>query len=123
METAHDDQGLSPDFSGYGMLLMQANDFGPTLLADLLAIRRETMAVLREARATGANDLALKAIARLEKQIELTARLVGEQREVATVNIQVSKEWIDLRDALLKALEPHAAARSAVAEVLNGARG
>lgn len=101
---------------------MLTNHVVQTQLDDLQAIRKETVAILAEARATGANDLALRAIARLEKQIELTIRLAEDQTAVATVKIQLTKEWIDLRDALLKALEPHAAARSAVAEVLNGAR-
>jgi hypothetical protein len=102
---------------------MLAADPIQVLLEDLRAIRTETMAVLREARASGANDLAMKAIARLERQIELAGRLAGELQDAPSVKIQLSQEWIDLRNALLKALEPHPAARSAVVEVLKRDRG
>jgi hypothetical protein len=94
-----------------------------SLLEDLHTIRTETMAVLREARASGANEQALKAIARLERQIELAGRLAGELQDAPSVNIQMSPEWIQIRAALLKALEPHPAAKSAVVEVLKRDRG
>jgi hypothetical protein len=93
-----------------------------TLLERLKAINRETAAVLREARATDTkdNELALKAIARVEKQIELEGRLLGELNEGAVVHVVVSPEWQRLRVAILTALEPFPAARLAVAgAVLN----
>jgi hypothetical protein len=96
----------------------QANIPSQTL-EDLQMIRRETMAVLREARATGANDLALKAIARLEKQLELGARLTGELNEAPTANILVTPEWAELRAAILAALESHPEAKSALVGVLD----
>ena len=54
-----------------------------TLFDRLRELNRETAAILREARAlaTRDNDLALKAIARAEKQLELEARLLGELNE------------------------------------------
>ena len=98
---------------------MPATDPAQTLLADLQVIRRATMAVLTEARASGANDLALKAIARLEKQLELSARLAGELNETPAVNILVTPEWAQLRAAILAALESHPEAKAAVRGVLN----
>src|SRR5687767_5637427 len=42
-----------------------------SLLGQLLSLNRETLAILKEARDGENNELALKAIARAEKQIEL----------------------------------------------------
>ena len=67
--------------------VVQAN----ALLGRLKALNRETAAILREARAAGSkdNELALKCIARAEKQIELEGRLLGELKaeQGATVNV------------------------------------
>jgi hypothetical protein len=51
------------------------------LLDQLLQVSEETRAILRETRERGENGLALKALARLESQIELQARLLGELRD------------------------------------------
>jgi hypothetical protein len=48
------------------------------LFERLRAINRETAAILAEARASNSPGLALQAIARLEKQVELEARLLSE---------------------------------------------
>ena len=92
-----------------------------TLLERLKALNRETAAILQEARAAGSkdNELALKAIARVEKQLELEGRLLGELKEGSTVNVLVSPEWHSMRSAILAALESYPAARLAVAEALS----
>lgn len=69
-----------------------------SLLDRLVEIHKETMAILQEARDTGNAELALRAIARAEKQIELEARLVGELKEQShgggkvgrDINIQIN---------------------------------
>jgi hypothetical protein len=91
------------------------------LVDQLYFLNGETLAVLKMARATGANELALKAIARLESQIALAAKLSGELSEAPTLKIQLSAEWVALRGAILAALEPHPEARLAIAGVLNSA--
>jgi transposase-like protein len=91
-----------------------------SLLDRLLDLSKETAAILKEVR-TGEepdNELALKAIARAEKQIELQARLLGELKETATVNVLVLPEWQTLRTAIISALAPFPQARVAVAEAL-----
>jgi hypothetical protein len=67
------------------------------------------------------NDVALKAIARAEKQLELEGRLLGELNEGSTVNVVLTPEWSAIRAAILKALEPYPAARFAVAGALTNA--
>ena len=91
-----------------------------TLLAQLQTLTGETQAILREAR-TGATkdpELALKAIARLEKQLELQARLLGELKDGTTVNLLVLPAWQELRTTILLALVPYPEARAAVATAL-----
>jgi hypothetical protein len=85
---------------------------GGKLLERLTALNRETALILREARTTKDNQLALKAIARAEKQLEMEGRLLGELNADTTVDMTQSPEWQDL--PILRALEPHPAARLAV---------
>ncbi|MBS3932994.1 MAG: hypothetical protein KGZ35_01425 [Truepera sp.] len=89
-----------------------------TLLARLQALNTETRAILSEARAGQDNELALKAIARCERQLELEARLLGELSEAATVSITVNAEWLELRALVIRALSPYPDARQAVLEAL-----
>ncbi len=91
-----------------------------SLLDQLLHLNRETMAILKEAREgeTKDNEIALKAIGRAEKQIELQARLLGELKDTATVNVLILPEWQQLRTIVLDALADHPQARTAVAEAL-----
>jgi hypothetical protein len=91
-----------------------------SLLEQLLALSKETAAILQEARTdeTKDNELALKAIARAEKQIELQARLLGELKDGATVNVLVSPEWHHIRAVLVTVLAPFPEARLVVTEAL-----
>ena len=60
----------------------------------LREVVRETQKILKEARKAGShdNDLALKAIARIEKQVELEARLLGELDDAAKVAVGINVE-------------------------------
>ena len=64
---------------------------GDTLLTRLRTLNEETASILREARAAGTRDngLALKAIQRLERQVELEARLLGELNEASRISLMV----------------------------------
>ena len=88
------------------------------VVKQLKAINGASLAVLKEARERRDGDLALKAVDRIQKQIELQAKLLGELDERQTVNILVAPEWLAARAAVLGALRPHPAARLAVAEAL-----
>ena len=61
------------------------------LLDRLKLLNQETAAILKEARTEGTkdNDLALKAIARVEKQLELEGRLLGQLAEQTKVSCQL----------------------------------
>ncbi len=93
-----------------------------TLLGRLLSLNAETMAILKEARAGRIknNELALRAIARAEKQLELQGKLLGELNDAPTVNIlMTSPEWLTLRSKIVMTLEPYPQARAAVVEALS----
>jgi hypothetical protein len=98
---------------------------GGKLLDRLKALHRETILILQEARGAGTKDnqLALKAVARVEKQLELEGRLLAQLDErAAPVDIAQTPEWQDLRLAILLALESYPAARQAVVGAIDGAR-
>jgi hypothetical protein len=84
------------------------------------AINAATIGILADARKRGDAELALKAIARVEKQIELQARLLGAISDAPTINILVAPEWLGVRAVLLAALQPYPEARAAVAGALAG---
>jgi transposase-like protein len=83
-----------------------------TLLDRLKAINAETRAVpsgcsaiLEDAKAARNSNLRLLAIARLEKQLELEATLLGELQSGPVVNLTVSPEWLAIRARLLHPIQ------------------
>lgn len=93
---------------------------GGKLLERLTELNRETALILREARTTSTKDnqLALKAIARVERQLLLEGQLLAEMKEDPAVDLTLAPEWQNLRAAILLALEPHPAARAAVLKAI-----
>ena len=93
------------------------------LLDRLQSLNTETMQILREARSSRQpdNELALKAIARAEKQLELQAKLLGELNENTTVNVLVAPEWVALRALITQAVTPYPEAAQAVGRALHEA--
>ena len=67
-----------------------------TLLDRLREINRETAEILKDARASGTHAVALQAIARAEKQLELEARLLGQLSDGARVALGVSVSPVTL---------------------------
>jgi hypothetical protein len=61
---------------------------------------------------------AMQAIDRVQKQLEMQAKLQGDLQQEGTVNIWVSPEWASARTSLLEALRPFPEARKAVAQAL-----
>ncbi len=88
------------------------------VVKQLQAINGASMTVLAEARAAKDGDLALKAIDRIFRQIELQAKLLGDLDERPVVNVLVTPEWQALRGQIVAALGPFPEARVAVAAVL-----
>jgi hypothetical protein len=101
-----------------------------TLARELLrAINGVSLSILDEARRSNNPTIALKAIDRVQRQIELQAKLLGELDERPQVNVLLAPEWLTVRTALLGALGPYPEGRAAVAAQLlalegsNGHRG
>jgi len=88
-------------------------------LAQLKVINHTSLGVLKEAREARDGDLALKAVDRIHRQIELQAKLLGELDERPVVNLLIAPEWLALRGRLLAALQPYPDARLALAEALH----
>lgn len=90
-----------------------------SLLARLLEINQETMAILHEARESPRGQgVALLAIARVEKQIELQAKLPGELRDGPQVSVHFDQHWVHIERCVVDALAPFPEARLVVSEAL-----
>ncbi len=88
------------------------------LLAQVVDLRDRAIGILDTAEASEELRVALNAIREARGCLELLAKLAGQLKDAPTVNILVSAEWQGLQAIILQALEPHTAARLAVAEAL-----
>ena len=93
-------------------------EHGLDVVAQLRAINSVTLHVLKEARERHDGELALKAVDRVQRQIELQAKLLGDLDERPQVNILIAPEWSRIHAVLLSALAPYPAARAAAAAAL-----
>lgn len=86
----------------------QTNDleYAGTIFERLKSINRETVAILHEARAAETPAIALMAVGRIEKQLELEARLLGEldNRTRIDLGITVDQNAEVKLDRLIKAM-------------------
>ena len=92
-------------------------------MRQLKAINGATLAILKEARADKDGELALKAVDRIQRQLELQAKLLGELQQEGTINVTVSPEWVSLRAVILSAVTPYPEAARAVVMALAGPEG
>jgi hypothetical protein len=88
------------------------------VIAQLRTINEAAVEVLQRARKDEDGDLALKAIDRVQRQLELQAKLLGDLSDGSTVSVSVSTEWTQIRGVVLGALRQHPAAAQAVAAAL-----
>jgi hypothetical protein len=91
------------------------------IVRQLKAINSTTLNILSDARAIKDHAMALKAVDRLQRQIELQARLLGElddRPQVNQVNVLIAPQWLVVRQAIMQALAPYPEARIAVAHSL-----
>lgn len=89
-------------------------------LAELLVCidREDRTVTMVETKHADPRDLVLKTAGRLQPQIELLAKLLGELDDRPQVNITLSAEWVQIRTVLLDALAPHPEARASVSAAL-----
>ncbi len=98
----------------------EERDIALDVVEQLKTINSASLAILEEARNAREPDLALKAVDRIHKQIELQAKLLGELDERPHVNLYLSPEWLELRATIVMALSPYSEARDAVLRALEG---
>ena len=106
-------------------LLSKSNDIKEIVSADSLLIKVEEEAnFVREMRVLAAADgdieLALKAVDRALKCIEIYAKVNGLIQEQPTVNITLNAGWIELRTVIVQALDPYPQAKEAVVNAIRG---
>jgi len=89
------------------------------VVKQLKAINGATLAILKEARAEGNGELALKAVDRIQRQLELQAKLLGELQQEGTVNVTISPEWVAIRAVILQAVTPYPDAAKAITAALS----
>jgi hypothetical protein len=93
------------------------------VVRQLRAINAACLEILQTSRAEKKHSISLKAVDRIERQISLQAKLLGELQETGpTVNVLVAPEWREIKVNILAALSPFPEARSAVSKVLTDAR-
>src|SRR6266702_1700253 len=64
------------------------------------------------------NSLALSAVDRVMKQLELQAKLLGDLDDAPTVNVWLPAPWAEIEAAILSSLTSYPEARVAVASAL-----
>ncbi len=96
---------------------------GLDVVKQLKAINGVTMQILSEARKQKNPDIALKAIDRIERQITLQAKLLGDIDERPVVNILISDEWLHVRGLIIAALGSYPEAKQAVVGALSAHAG
>lgn len=104
----------------------EEEDLGQAIdvVRQLKAINAACLEILQRSRADGKHSVSLRAVDRIQKQIELQAKLLGElQEQGPQVNVLVAPEWHEIRVHVLHALAPYPEARAAVAEALTDAGG
>ncbi len=88
------------------------------VVGQLRLINLHTRSILNDARVSGNPELALKAIAQVQKHIELQAKLLGDLDERPQINLALSLDWVAFRTLLLHALAPYPEAKEAAARAL-----
>ena len=91
------------------------------LLTDISRIHVRTLVMLQEAEKSGDLRTALAAVREARNNISLLAELRGQLDRRPPLNLQVNAEWIEVRSAIVQALEPYSGAREAVVRAIRKA--
>lgn len=93
---------------------------GIDVVRQLKDINTVTLEILQEARNKKKNGMALFAIDRIIKQLELQAKLLGDI-DKPQVNIILMPEWRIIRSAIIRALAPYPDVRTVVVDAIEQA--
>jgi len=89
-----------------------------TLLDQVHNLRQKAIHLLDRAEASGDIKTALAGVREARGCLELLAKIEGQLDNRSQVNIAVVPEWVELRTAIIQALEPYPEAREAVMNAL-----
>jgi hypothetical protein len=82
------------------------------------ALYKRTEAVLEEVEETDLYGVRLSAIKELRANLELIGTVTKELDRTPTLNLTLNPEYVQLRTAILLALEPHAEAAESVSRAM-----
>lgn len=96
-----------------------------SLLANLVALRHRLFATLDTAEAAGDGNMLSRVAGQLHHNLELTGKLLGDLGVGSTTinNVLLVPAYVEMRVALVRALQPYPEARQAVAQVLRRLEG
>jgi hypothetical protein len=89
-----------------------------TLLERIEALQARTLAILEATEETQEHRVALAAIREARGNLELIGEVTKELNRTPTINLHLSQEWIEIRTAVVRALEPHPEARESFLRAL-----
>ncbi len=90
------------------------------VVRQLKAVNNVSWGVLQGAREAGDPNLVLRAVDRVQKQLELQAKLLGDLDERPVINILNNPQFIQVQAAVVQALEGYPEARESVVRALAG---
>lgn len=92
-----------------------------SLLSNLIAIRRRLLGSLDVAEESGDGGMISRVAGQLHRNLEITGKLLGDLNSGTTINnnVLVLPVYMEMRVALVRALQPYPEARQAVAAVLH----
>jgi hypothetical protein len=93
------------------------------LLEQVRDLQVRTFAILEAAEASEQHRTALAAIKEARSNLELLAKLSGELQQEGTVNLHLSPEYLEVRTAILVAVEPYPEAAQAISRAMLGIEG
>jgi hypothetical protein len=92
-----------------------------TLLDRIEDLQARTLAILESTEETREHGTALSAIREARRNLELIGEVTKELNRTPTLNLHLNAEWIELRTAIVEALEPHLEARESVLRAIERA--
>jgi hypothetical protein len=95
---------------------------GDSLLDRIEALQSRTEAILTELEDTELHSAKLAAIREMRRNLELIGEVTKELDRTPTLNLHLNAEWIEIRTAILHALEPYSEARESVLRAIGSVR-
>jgi transposase len=91
-----------------------------SLLDRVEALQSRTEAILTSTEGTDLYSVQLQAIREMRHNLELIGEVTKELDRTPTLNLHLNPEWLEIRTAIVLALEPHPDARESVLRAING---